>query len=98
MLEKWRYADSYIECASNHEESRVEKEKEQQTNLANELLIVRFANLTAKSMGYSLEEKDYSDLTIEDSELAYDLKLNLIGITKLKEKMNEEMKGVIELF
>ena len=98
LLEKWKYADSYIVCASNHEDSGVDKDKEQQTRLANELLIVRFANLTAKSMGYSLGEKDYSDLAIEDSKLAYDLKLNLIGITKLKEKLTEEMKGVIELF
>ena len=98
LLEKWKYADSYIVCASNHEDRGVDKDKEQQTNLANELLIVRFSNLTAKSMGYSLGEKDYSDLTLEDSNLAYDLKLNLIGITKLKEKLTEEMKGVIELF
>jgi len=98
LLEKWKYADSYIACASNHEDSGVDKDEEQQATLPKEILIVRFANLAAKSMGYSLGEKDYSDLAIEDSELAYDLKLNLIGTMKLKEKLTEEMKGAIELF
>jgi putative nucleotidyltransferase with HDIG domain len=98
LLEKWKYANSYIACASNHEDSGVDKNEEQQATLPKEILIVRFANLAAKSMGYSLGEKDYSNLAIEDSELAYDLKLNLIGITKLKEKLTEEMKRAMELF
>ena len=76
----------------------MDKDEEQQATLPKEILIVRFANLAAKSMGYSLGEKDYSGLAIEDSELAYDLKLNLIGVTKLKEKLTEEMKGAMELF
>ena len=98
LLEKWKYADSYIACALNHEDRGADIDKAQQTKLSDELLIVRFANLTAKSMGYSLGESDYSDRALEDSELAYDLKLNLIGVTKLKEKLTEEMEGVIELF
>ena len=98
LLEKWRYADSYVACASNHEERGMDKDEEQQVTLPKEILIVRFANLAAKSMGYSLGEKDYSDLAIEDSQLAYDLKLNLIGINKLKEKLTKEMKGAMELF
>jgi len=66
LLEKWKYADSYIACASNHEDSGVDKDEEQQATLPKEILIVRFANLAAKSMGYSLGEKDYSGLAIED--------------------------------
>ena len=98
LLEKWKYADSYIACASNHADSDVDKDKERQTKLSKEILIVRFANLTAKGMGYSIGEKDYSDMAIEDSELAYDLKLNLIGITKLKEKLTGEMRRAMKLF
>ena len=98
LLEKWRYADSYVASASNHEERGMDKDEEQQVTLAKEILIVRFANLAAKSMGYSLGEKDYSGLAIEDSQLAYDLKLNLIGITKLKERLTKEMKRAMELF
>jgi len=98
LLEKWKYAYSYIACASNHEDSGADKDEEQQATVPKEILIVRFANLAAKSMGYNLGEKDYSGLAVEDSELAYDLKLNLIAITKLKEQLTEEMKGAMELF
>ncbi len=98
LLEKWRYADSYVASASNHEERGMDKDEAQQVTLSKEILIVRFANLAAKSMGYSLGEKDYSGLAIEDSELAYDLKLNLIAITKLKERLTKEMKRAMELF
>jgi len=98
LLEKWRYADSYIACASDHEESGADNDEEKKELPPKEILIVRFANMAAKSMGYSLEEKDYSDLAIENIESAYDLKLSLIDITKLKEKLTEEMKGAMELF
>ena len=98
LLEKWRYADSYVASASNHEERGMDKDEAQQVTLSKEILIVRFANLAAKSMGYSLGKKDYSGLAIEDSQLAYDLKLNLIAITKLKERLTKEMKRAMELF
>jgi HD-like signal output (HDOD) protein/FixJ family two-component response regulator len=98
LLEKWKYANSYIMCASDHEDIRPDEDGEKKETLPKELLIVRFANMAAKSMGYSLEEKDYSDQAIENIELAYDLKLNLVDITKLKEKLTEEMKGAMELF
>jgi putative nucleotidyltransferase with HDIG domain len=98
LLEKWKYADSYIRCASNHEDIRRDNEEGQEETLPKEILIVRFANMAAKSMGYSLEGKDYSDLDILNIESADQLRLNLIQITKLKEKMTAEMKGVLELF
>jgi hypothetical protein len=54
--------------------------------------------MAAKSIGYSLEENEYTDLPLENIELAYDLKLNLIDLNKLKEQLTEEMKAVMELF
>ena len=98
LLEKWRYADSYIASASDHEDSGTGEDEEIKEIVPKEILIVRFANIAAKSMGYSLEENEYTDLPIENIDLAYDLKLNLIDITKLKDKLAEEMKGVMELF
>ncbi len=98
LLEKWKYADSYVKCASNHEDIGPDKDEDQEETPPQEILIVRFANMAAKSMGYSLEEKDYSDLDLENIESASHLKLNLIKITKLKERLTEEMKGVLELF
>ncbi len=98
LLEKWRYADSYIASASDHKDSGTDEDEEIKEIVPKEILIVRFANIAAKSMGYSLEENEYTDLPIENIDLAYDLKLNLIDITKLKDKLTEEMKGVMELF
>ena len=100
LLEKWKYADRYIKCASNHEDNAPDKEKEEENEekLPPEILIVRFANMTAKSVGYRLEEKDYSNLDLEGMESAIHLKLDLLKITKLKEKLIEEMKGVMTLF
>jgi putative nucleotidyltransferase with HDIG domain len=98
LLEKWKYADSYIKGASNHEDLGPDYDEGKEEKPPKEILIVRFANMAAKSMGYSLEEKDYSDLNLENIESARHLKLDLIKITKLKEKLTEEMKGVLELF
>jgi putative nucleotidyltransferase with HDIG domain len=98
LLEKWRYADSYIASASDHKDGGEDEDGEIKERLPKEILIVRFANIVAKSMGYSLEKNDYTNLPIENIELAYDLQLNLIDITKLKEKLTEEMKGAMELF
>jgi len=98
LLEKWKYADSYIASASDHKDSGADDDEEIKETLPKEMLIVRFANIVSKSMGYSLEENEYTDLPIENIDLAYELKLNLIDITKLKEKLTEEMKGVMELF
>ena len=68
------------------------------TFLPKEILDVRFANMAAKTMGYSLEDKDYSGLDILNIESADQLRVNFIQVTKLKEQLTEEMKGVMELF
>lgn len=98
LLEKWKYADSYIRSASNHEDIEPKGDEEKEKKLSKEILIVHFANKAAKAMGYSLEDKDYSDLDLEDIESADQLRLNSTKIAKLKEKLTEEMKGVLELF
>ncbi|MGB5749519.1 MAG: HDOD domain-containing protein [Desulfobacterales bacterium] len=98
LLEKWRYADSYIKCALNHENEAPDHDEEKEEKLSQEILIVRFANMAAKFMGYSLEEKDYPNLDLSNMEAAIHLKLNVIKISILKEKLTEEMKGVMELF
>jgi putative nucleotidyltransferase with HDIG domain len=98
LLEKWKYADSYIKCAADHEEPAPDTEAEQNEKLPKEILIVRFANSAAKAMGYSVEDDDNSEQDLEDIASAYQLKLNLIAITKLKDKLSAEMKGALELF
>ena len=98
LLEKWKYADSYVKCAADHEEPAPDTEEEQNGKLSKEILIVRFANSAAKAMGYSVQDEDNSEQDLVDIASAYQLKLNLIAITKLKEKLTEEMKVAAELF
>jgi len=98
LLEKWKYADSYVKCAADHEEPAPDTEEEQNGKLSKEILIVRFANSAAKAMGYSVQDEDNSEQDLVDIASAYQLKLNLIAITKLKEKLTEEMKAAAELF
>jgi HD-like signal output (HDOD) protein len=98
LLEKWKYADSYVKCAADHEDPAPDTEEEQNEALPKELLIVRFANSAAKAMGYGVQDEDNSEPDLEDIASAYQLKLNFIAITKLKEKLTEEMKGAAELF
>ena len=98
LLEKWKYADTYIACASDHKNGAADEDEETKEPPTKEMLIVRFANMVAKSLGYSLEENEYTGLPIENIELAYDLQLNLIDINKLKEELTEAMRGAMELF
>jgi putative nucleotidyltransferase with HDIG domain len=65
LLEKWKYADSYIKCAADHEEPAPDTEAEQNEKLPKEILIVRFANSAAKAMGYSVEDDDNSEQDLE---------------------------------
>jgi HD-like signal output (HDOD) protein len=98
LLEKWKYADSYIRCAADHEDPASDIDEKQDQDPPKEILIVRFANSVAKAMGYSVQDEDNSEQDLVDIASAYQLKLNLIAITKLKEKLTDEMTGAMELF
>lgn len=98
LLEKWKYADSYVRCAADHQDPPQDPNEAQEEAPPKEILIVRFANSAAKAMGYSVEGEDNSEQDLEDIACAYHLKLNLISITKLKEKLTNEMKRAMELF
>jgi len=98
LLEKWKYAESYVECAADHEDPAPDMDEEQNEDLPKEILIVRFANSVAKAIGYSVQDEDNSDQDLVDIASAHRLKLNLIATTKLKEKLTAEMTGAMELF
>ena len=98
LLEKWKYADSYVRCAADHEDPPQDQNQAQQEAPPREIRIVRFANLAAKAMGYGAEGEENSEQDLEDIAGAYRLKLNLISISKLKEKLTNEMKLAMELF
>ena len=62
LLEKWKYAESYVKCAADHEDPAPDMDEEQNEDLPKEILIVRFANSVAKAMGHSVQDEDNSEL------------------------------------
>lgn len=94
MLEKWKYAKSYINCAHYH--GSLEPEEE---DISTELLIVHFANLVAKSLGYdfSAENQPEPEIDWEDAESAHLLKLTPHEISDTRAQVVEQMKSALEL-
>jgi HD-like signal output (HDOD) protein/FixJ family two-component response regulator len=94
ILEKWKYAKSHIDCAHYHG-SLEPHEKDNST----ELLIVHFANLIAKSLGYDFSAKNQPqpEFDLEDSESARLLKLIPHEISEIRARVIEEMKTAMEL-
>ena len=94
ILEKWKYAKSYINCAQYH--GSLEPEEE---GIRTELLIVHFSNLVAKSLGYdfSTENQTEPEIDLEDSGSARLLKLTPHEISETRAKVVEEMKSGLEL-
>jgi HD-like signal output (HDOD) protein/ActR/RegA family two-component response regulator len=93
ILEKWKYAQSFVHSALHHDSPELEEE-----NISTELLIVNFANLLAKSLGYDLNTEHPADIDLENAESALRLKITPSQITKTKEKVIEEMNAALELF
>ena len=98
LLEKWKYADSYIRCAADHQDPLTDNDEELEEEQPMEIRVVRFANSAAKALGYSLEETADPEQDLADIAYTHKLKLNLISTTKLKEKLTAEMQGAMELF
>jgi HD-like signal output (HDOD) protein len=93
ILEKWKYAQSYVHSALYHDSPELEEE-----DISTELLIVNFANLVAKSLGFDLNAEQPADIDLENAESALRLKITPSQITKTKEKVIEEMNDVLKLF
>ena len=95
ILEKWKYADSFIHCAQYH--GNLEHEEEE--DISTELLIVHFSNQVAKSIGYDFgtETQPEPDIDLENSESAHLLKLTPFEISDTRDKVVEDMKTALEL-
>ena len=99
LLEKWKYADSYIRCAADHQDPPTDSDEEVDEDLPMEIRVVRFANSAAKALGYnSSQESNDQAQDVADIAYTHKLKLNLISTTRLKEKLTAEMEGAMELF
>jgi putative nucleotidyltransferase with HDIG domain len=89
ILRRWDFSSGYVQIAMYHDNL------EEAYSVSKELMVVHFANLLVKSMGYDLGQQVEIDL--EDAESMRFLRLNstMIGEAKgqVKERM-EEMRGV----
>ncbi len=94
ILEKWKYANSYINCAQYH--GSLEPDDE---NISSDLLIVNFANLVAKSLGYdfSIKTQPQPEIDLENAKSAHLLKLTLYEISDIRDKVAQEMESALEL-
>jgi HD-like signal output (HDOD) protein/ActR/RegA family two-component response regulator len=93
ILEKWKYAESYVHSALHHDSLELEEE-----DLSTDLLIVHFSNLVAKSLGYNLNGEPQADIDLENADSAQRLKLAPPQITHTQAKVLEEMEAAAELF
>jgi len=94
ILEKWKYAENYVNCAHYHGSL-----EPQENDISTEHLIVHFSNLVAKSLGYdfSAETQTGTEIDLENTESGHLLKLTPHEITEARAKVVEKMKSALEL-
>ena len=100
VLEKWKYSDSYINIALFHEDLHNQEtgETDDDEKIPAELLVVNFANILAKSIGFDLSGNGAQEIDLESAESAKLLRLTSKQIEKTRDTVIEEMKEVEELF
>lgn len=89
LLKRWNFPEIYLEISQRHHDDPVE-------NSSKELLIIQFANLLSKSIGYTVSKEQQID--IENSKSGYFLRLreNEIEETQQKTKaLMEEVKHTV---
>jgi len=99
LLERWKYSESYINSALFHDDMNQQEaiRVEGEETLSKELLIVNFANMLAKSIGYDLNGANGQGIDLENIVSAILLKLSENQIKKTRQTVIEEMKTVEEL-
>ena len=99
ILEKWKYSEIYINCALYHEDLNRQDtgEADDGADIPAELLVVNFANILAKSIGFDLNGNGAREIDLESTESAGLLKLTSKQIEITRDTVIEEMKGVEEL-
>ncbi len=90
LLRKWQFSNIYIQIAMYHDNL------EESDPISKELLVVHFANLLVKSMGYGQLQKGEMDLEgVESTGL---LKLNSTMISQVKDQVRTHMDETKDIF
>ena len=95
ILAKWKYAKGHVHCVQYHGSLELEEEE-----IPPELVVIHFANLVAKSIGYDFSADPQADIDIdlENAESALLLKLTPPQIIEIRARVVEEMKASAALF
>lgn len=95
LLKKWKFSESLTRIVSYH------NNLETADSISNELWVVHFGNLMAKSMGFSLDyigEAQQQEIDLQDTESARHLGLDAPMIDKFKNNVSEFMEESHGLF
>lgn len=90
LLKKWEFSSGYVQIAMYHANS------EGADSVSKNLLIVHFANLLVKSMGY--DQGQQAEIDVEAAESTQSLKLDSTMIAQIKDQVKgrmEEMRGIL---
>jgi HD-like signal output (HDOD) protein len=89
LLEKWEFSSVFIQIAMYHD-NLVEADP-----ISKELLVVHFANLLVKSMGY--DQAQQAEVDVEDAESTRFLKLDPKMIAQVKEQVKGRMEALKDI-
>jgi HD-like signal output (HDOD) protein len=88
LLKKWKFSSGYVQIAAYH------NNLEKADPISKQLLVIHFANLLVKSLGYDLVQQE--DIGVEDTESARLLRIDSTMIAEVKDRAKivmEEFKG-----
>ena len=90
LLKKWNFSSGYVQIAAYHDNL------EEADPISKELLVVHFANLLVKSMGY--DQTQQTEIDVEDAESTCLLRLNSRMIAQVKDQVKGRMEEMRENF
>jgi len=90
LLKKWNFSSGYVQIAAHHDNL------EEADPISKELLVVHFANLLVKSMGY--DQTQQAEIDVEDADSTRLLRLNSMMIAQVKDQVKGHMEEMREIF
>ena len=90
LLKRWQFSNGYVQIAKYHDNL------EEADPITKNLLVVHFANLLVKSMGYDIAQQ--AEIDLENTESARLLKLDATMIDEVKDQVKGRMEKMGEIF
>ena len=90
LLKRWEFSSGYVQVALYHDNL------EEADPISKDLLVVHFANLLVKSMGY--DQGQQAEIDVEKADSTHLLKLNSTMIDEVKDQVKRHMEELKEYF